>query len=665
MMKLLASYAGASVIMAALTLALFLISPLLGKRYTARSLYIAWIIILLGFLIPLRIPNVMPAFSATAPAAVNKTITETAGPQKIKAQTQTEEPAASVGAAQAYSATARPSQAADASFTWLDLMTLVWLAGAAAALAVYGLRHIRLMRNVQRWKIPIVNKNTLRILEEERRRIGIRKPVRLYHCPSIGSPMMAGLWRPVLLLPDEDLTLDELPLVLRHELIHLKRRDLFVKAALMLAAALHWFNPAVYLLLRQLTFWQESACDEAVIRHASMADKQFYSETIIRAIRKQARLKSVLSTTFYGGKNGMKRRITAIMHSGGKHRGIALWIVVLLAVSCLGMALAIDTEPVETARGTVAYVTGGDTGGTRMMTAPTVNDWEVPLAAYFTGTQVTITETRESSSLPEWNSVKGEDNWAHVLVGGDGSVTGISGWIPLKDVSENQIAELPTAVLTTDSPTGFVNVYTLNDAESELVNAWQEGTEVTLLGRTQQWYQIAVDGVFGFVQLDELALDDAVQTQFDTFLPYRFDGITRGKYQNMITFDTLYAQKRALYGGMDVEDWSLEDKAWYGQMEENYIGLHDYYYQLPDEGDLQQDEAVEIAWKTLLVQDGTLAGASREDYDFNLTFYSIPSMETDMKRWEIRITPKGETSGYFMVRIDSPSGEVLDTYGSI
>ena len=125
-----------------------------------------------------------------------------------------------------------------------------------------------------------------------------------------------------------------------------------------------------------------------------------------------------------------------------------------------------------------------------MLTVPSVNDLELPLAAYFTGTPVTITETTESSALEEWNHAEGEDNWAHVLVGGDGIAKGLGGWIPLINLSDTQTAALPTAALTTDSPTGFVNVYARNDLESNLINTYQEGTAVTLLGRVQQWYQI-------------------------------------------------------------------------------------------------------------------------------------------------------------------------------
>lgn len=665
MTELLKSYAGVSAAIAVLTLLLYLVSPLLGKRYRARSIYTMWIIVLLGFLIPARIPNVIPTVTATAPTAFSRPIAATFTQEPPVAAEDTMGAQAEVGGTAKAGAGAQPgavrSAANGASPTWIDLITAAWLAGAAAALAFHILRHVLFLRSIRRWSYAVTNETALRVLKAEASRMGIRKTIRLFHCPNIGSPMIVGLLRSTLLLPDEDFSEDELALVFRHELVHLKRRDLLIKLGLTLACALHWFNPAVYLLARQINFWQESACDETVISHGSMEDKQFYSETIIRVIRRKMRARTVLTTTFYLGNNGMKRRIAAIMESRKKHAGAALCLAALLLVSCSGMAFAIDAEPAGQAeQQTVAYITRDDADGAMMLTMPTVNDLQVPLATYFTGTEVVIVETRESGALKEWNSVEGEDNWAYVLVGGDGIATGLRGWIPLAYLSEKQTAVLPTAALITDSPTGFVNVYARNETDSDLINTYREGREVTLLGRVQQWYQIAVDGQYGFVQRENLAIDEAVQARFDTFLPYRFDTITRKEYDGQVIFTALLEEMSLKYDGRPMEYWSLEDKAWYGQMEDTYVGAHDYYYQLPQEGDLPQDKAMDIAWNAFAAWTTLPETASRDDYDFYLGFYSIPSMDASKKRWQIRICPKGETQTVFLVDIDAASGTVLD-----
>jgi len=673
------AYLACSVTMGIVTVALLMVSPWLGKRYKANTLYIAWLVALLSFLVPLRFIPSQPVLTAQMPAVMAQPVFAVTNNARPVANTNEAFKNDNVSAVQAVDSgdalvagmaegvaaddhTNAISSAKQAGpMTWAALVVLIWLLGAAGSLALMVTRHALFLRTVRRWQKPVTNPDMLAALETEKRRLKIRKRVELMLCPTVNSPMMIGLYRPRLLLPDEDLTSDELPLVFRHELTHLGRHDLWVKAILLLARSLHWFNPAVYALAHTLGFWQESSCDEAVTATETQDGKQFYSETIIRVIRRQTRMRSTVTTSFYGGKNGMKRRIIAILKSGSKRAGVAICLATLVAVSSLGLAFAVGIAPEsqkEVAVPLIAYVTRTDAEGAPMLFAPTAADLNVPIAAYFCGVPVTIVEKRASSAPEEWGYRDGETNWANVLVGGDGTATGISGWIPLYYLSAMPAA-LPTAKLATDSPTGHVNIYTLNDVNATLINTVKAGTQVTLLGRVQKWYQIELNGVYGFVQRDYLILDDATQKRFDTFLPNRFFDMDRVEYQKTLTFDKLYEHKAAEYGGRGLEDWSLEDKAWYGQMEETYIGVHDYYYQLPQENDMQSGDAVDIAWNAFIT-GCRLTDAKRDDYDFNLGFFSIPDMEGDLKKWQIEITRKGGSASYRVI-MSSPGGEIQES----
>ena len=70
-------------------------------------------------------------------------------------------------------------------------------------------------------------------------------------CRKIHSPMITGLFRPTLLLPHEDYEKADLEVILKHELIHFRRNDLWFKLLLILANALHWFNPFIYVMVRE------------------------------------------------------------------------------------------------------------------------------------------------------------------------------------------------------------------------------------------------------------------------------------------------------------------------------------------------------------------------------------------------------------------------------
>ena len=88
--------------------------------------------------------------------------------------------------------------------------------------------------------------------------------------------MIVGAIKPTLLLPEMELTAEQLSLVFRHELIHYRRRDIWYKLLLMLANAIHWFNPMVWLMVHAADRDLELSCDEAVVAGRDEAYREEY-----------------------------------------------------------------------------------------------------------------------------------------------------------------------------------------------------------------------------------------------------------------------------------------------------------------------------------------------------------------------------------------------------
>jgi hypothetical protein len=180
--------------------------------------------------------------------------------------------------------------------------------------------------------------------------MGIKARILLNVCQSVTSPMLVGFFRPVVLLPPVKIVGDEMYSVLKHELIHFQRRDLWGKALILAAAVLHWFNPAVYLMVRSAAAQCEISCDERTLQGADFYGRKQYGETIIGVARNGARLRTALSTNFYGGKKGMKDRIFAIMDTKRKKVGVAIFCMVLAGVITIGTAVvAVATGKVPAA----------------------------------------------------------------------------------------------------------------------------------------------------------------------------------------------------------------------------------------------------------------------------------------------------------------------------
>lgn len=153
---------------------------------------------------------------------------------------------------------------------------LVWtfVIGAMLFLARMAAGWFAVWRIVDRSR-PVPGRAWKALLAECRDTLGLRGRVRLLFAGSDFVPSATGLFRRTVLLPDEaaNWTRDQRRLVLLHELGHFRRGDLWTHAMGQLACALHWFNPFVWMLHRQLALEREFACDALVVsRGAPPAD---------------------------------------------------------------------------------------------------------------------------------------------------------------------------------------------------------------------------------------------------------------------------------------------------------------------------------------------------------------------------------------------------------
>ena len=157
-----------------------------------------------------------------------------------------------------------------------------YLAGAAAFLLYQGVSYALFRRTVRRWKRDVARADYAAMLSDTARDLGVSAPEMIV-CEAISTPAVTGLLRPRLLLPHERYDVQELRYILRHELCHLKRRDMLLKLVLLAANAMHWFNPVVYLMLRQADEDIELACDSAATDGLELPERAAYSRTLLAA----------------------------------------------------------------------------------------------------------------------------------------------------------------------------------------------------------------------------------------------------------------------------------------------------------------------------------------------------------------------------------------------
>lgn len=348
--------------MAVVIAVLLAAGPLLGRRFTAKWRYWAWLLIAVRLLLPVGITLPQPVVTLpqprgeitypvsreepapTEPAPVGDPIQVVPGAaendpyQQIEAGT-TAPTGPSTETPKPAEPAIIPTPAGTRSIPVMEAVGWCWAAGTALFLLWQLGSYLALRAKLSRSRRPLADEAILAVLERESAAAGRQKPLPVYTA-AVGSPMIVGAIKPTLLLPEMELTAEQLSLVFRHELIHYRRRDIWYKLLLMLANAIHWFNPMVWLMVYAADRDLELSCDEAVVAGRDEAYREEYGRCLLAVVRAGMSRRTLFTTNFYSGKKTLKNRLATIFDTTKKHRGTLALAALLLAAAVAGSLVA-------------------------------------------------------------------------------------------------------------------------------------------------------------------------------------------------------------------------------------------------------------------------------------------------------------------------------------
>ena len=162
-----------------------------------------------------------------------------------------------------------------------QLLSAVWLTGTAAMLLWNAAAHLRFLSYLRRWSSPVTQGDVIQLFNRLGDQLELDRRPRLLACRGLRVPMLAGVIRPAILLPQGTITGETLGFSLLHELTHFRRRDIWLKTLAMWVNALYWFNPLMWYMVRLVERDTELACDEDALRRLTRADHAAYGQTIL------------------------------------------------------------------------------------------------------------------------------------------------------------------------------------------------------------------------------------------------------------------------------------------------------------------------------------------------------------------------------------------------
>jgi bla regulator protein BlaR1 len=259
---------------------------------------------------------------------------------------------------QALSQPTAPAQVSEVAgaLDWSSVSVGVWAGILALLLAAFAHRMWRINGMAQRAaEAPRGVRELAACLADG---LALRQKPTIRFSDEVGTPLVLGFCRPVVLLPARRfaaLSPEEQRMALCHELLHLRRKDLWLACVPALAERLFFFHPLAHLAVREYQLTREAACDAAVIRMLDAPPRDYGRLLLALGVSHlPVHLAAAGSPSSY---SKLKRRITMLRHVSNQSTRLriasaAAILLTAFAITPLTFVARSQDQPAEVARST-------------------------------------------------------------------------------------------------------------------------------------------------------------------------------------------------------------------------------------------------------------------------------------------------------------------------
>ncbi len=192
--------------------------------------------------------------------------------------------------------------------------------------------------------------------------IGMKFKVQVKLTTNSMSPAVCGLFRPAILIPQslaENFSDEQLRAVLLHELIHLRRRDVWVNFMQALLQIIYWWHPLVWLANARIRRVREEAVDDAVML-ALRDEAETYAPTLLE-VAKLALNRPLVSLGLVGimeSRHALRQRIERLIDfRPPRQAGLTLVSLLgILAFTAVAVPMGDGPRPMENPSSSTAVI---------------------------------------------------------------------------------------------------------------------------------------------------------------------------------------------------------------------------------------------------------------------------------------------------------------------
>lgn len=168
--------------------------------------------------------------------------------------------------------------------SWPAALCIIWLGVAIYQMGRFVWHNLAMKQSFSYYFL-CKDATVTQVMEQVKQEAWRTPQIQIYTCPKLETPMGVGLFHKRICLPDQNYTKEELYYILKHEYTHFCSGDLLIKFLVRMLCCVFWWNPAVYLLKKDVSQILEMKCDAKATKSFSKEERLAYLSTIVRILK--------------------------------------------------------------------------------------------------------------------------------------------------------------------------------------------------------------------------------------------------------------------------------------------------------------------------------------------------------------------------------------------
>lgn len=301
-------------------------TPFVQKRYAIKWRYWLWLLLSIMLIIPLNISLPNAPITIRTSSIQESVLITTIQHSTIQKSKDGEENIPSL------QRNIQPLEEQAKVLTVIEMAMFIWMLGGCLYIIWHMMSYYSYKRTIQRWSYTLKEAKIMNLFNQIKGELNVSSKIHVKICSKVSSPMLMGLWRPIIILPNAQLTHNQLRHIFEHELTHYIRHDIHFKMLLFVVKSFHWFNPFIHRMSKMASADIEKCCDARVIQRHDKSYIQAYIETIIAVMKLSTNREIILSTNFKEGKKSIMERIKTLIEPKKHRQGVVVLSLILLTI---------------------------------------------------------------------------------------------------------------------------------------------------------------------------------------------------------------------------------------------------------------------------------------------------------------------------------------------